>query len=352
MNDVKVEFIGTITTQASSDIDPPTGSVIDLAYLRAITSAHERAGFDRVLVPFAATLPDTFLVTQYAASMSERIGFALAHRAGFLAPTVAARTFATLDHLAPGRIAVHLVTGGSDASQRKDGDYLVKSARYRRTAEYITVLKALWSATEPLSHDGEFYRFEYAWSLLKPFNGQLPVYFGGASPQAQQVAAEHADVVVLWGEPLEGIAEQIAAVRMAAAAHGRQEHIRFALAVRPILGRTDAEAWGRAREILAALAASPQRVVDQPSAGFARLRQAADAAEVHDRALWTAPAKLAGAKGNATALVGCADTVVAALLDYINLGISCFVINGYEPLRDTVDYGRYLIPAVRSAAHH
>lgn len=344
-----IEFIGTITTQQSSEIDPVGGSALDLAYLESITCAHEAAGFDRVLVPFAATLPDPLLVTQYAANVTGRLGFALAHRAGFTAPTLAARAFSTLDQMTGGRIALHLVTGGSDASQRQDGDYLDKPARYRRTGEYIAVLRQLWAARAPLSHAGEFYHFEDAWSLLRPARGGLPVYFGGASQEAQAVAGKHADVVILWGEPLAGTAEQIAAVRAEAVKHGRADKLRFAIAVRPILADTDSAAWERARRILDTLTAAPQRVIDQPSAGFQRLRKAAEAGEVHDRALWTAPARLPGAKGNATALVGSPDTVVAALLDYIAIGISGFVINGYEPLRDTTEYGQHLISRVRAA---
>lgn len=346
-----VEFIGTITTQPGSEIDPISGSVIDLDYLRTITAAHETAGFDGVLVPFSATLPDTFQVAQYAAASSERLGFVLAHRAGFVAPTVAARALATLDQVTGGRIALHMVTGGSDSQQRKDGDYRDKVSRYRRTAEYLEIIEALWTATGPIDHDGEFYRFEQAWSLLRPSRGRLPVYFGGASAQACRVGAAHSDVMVMWGEPLAGIREQIAAARLEAARFGRAAgKPRFALAVRPILAPTDAEAWERAEHILSLLAALPHRVVTQPSAGFQRLRSVADIADRHDHALWTAPAKLPGAKGNSTAIVGSPETVIAALLDYVRLGVSCFVINGYEPLRDVADYGRHIIPQVRDAA--
>jgi alkanesulfonate monooxygenase len=349
---VPVDFIGTITTQDSPEVDPASGSVLDLTYLRDLTQAHEHAAFDGVLVPFVATLPDTFLVAHYAANHTQRLRFALAHRAGFTAPTVAARALATLDQMTAGRVALHLVTGGSDATQRRDGDYVPKAARYRRTAEYAGILKALWSASGPIDHHGEFYQFEGAWSRIRPVGDGMPIYFGGASPDAHRVAGRYADVAVVWGEPLAGAAEQIAAIRKTAATHGRDDHIRFALAVRPILGRTDAEAWTRARQILAQLTSAPpgRQGYSQHSAGFLRLLTAAEAAEVHDRALWTAPALLPGAHGNATALVGSPDTVVAALLDYVSIGITCFVINGYEPLRDVHEYGKYLIPAVRSQA--
>lgn len=346
MTTVPVEFIGTITAQESPDIEPAGGSGLDLAYLRRLTRAHEKAGFDRVLVPFVASAPDTFLVAHYAASHSEHLEFALAHRAGFTAPTVAARALATLDQMTSGRIALHLVTGGSDAGQRRDGDYEGKSARYRRTAEYVGILKKLWAATGPIDHSGEFYKFENTWSKLRPVNGAMPVYFGGASDDAHKVAAEHADIAVLWGEPLAETAEQIAAIKAEAARYGRAGHIRFALAVRPILAPTDYEAWARARRVLAALAKAPARQGHQRSTGFSRLRAIAEAGDVHDSALWAAPARLPGARGNATALVGSPDTVLAALKNYVDIGITGFVINGYDPVNDALDYGKYLIPEI------
>ena len=347
---MSIEFVGTITTQHSLHVDPSQGSVLDLGYLRRITIAHEEAGFNKVLVPFVHTLPDTFLVAQYAANHTTSLEFVLAHRAGFVAPTLAARAFATLDHMTAGRIALHLVTGGSDASQRRDGDYLDKAGRYRRSAEYLEILEELWQAGEPISHAGEFYRFEDAWSLLRPVDGRLEVYFGGASTDAQQVAAAHADTMILWGEPLAGVKEQIAAIQGQAARIGRIKPIRFFLAVRPILAETDEQAWSQAYKILELLMADGTgSVVHQPSAGFTRLLAAAAAKDIHDRALWTAPARVPGAHGNATALVGSPETVVSALMDYVRVGITGFVINGYNPVHDAVDYGRHIIPDVRSA---
>lgn len=79
----------------------------------------------------------------------------------------------------------------------------------------------------------------------------LPIYFSGASDAAVEVAAKHADVYMMWGEPLEQVRERIAKVRKAAARYGREKHIRFSLSLRPILGGTEAEAWARAERILA-----------------------------------------------------------------------------------------------------
>jgi alkanesulfonate monooxygenase len=119
-----VEFIGMIGTRDQSETRPGRGPVIDRDYLRRFVRAHEDAGFDRVLIGYSSSQPDGLQVAAYAAAHTERLSFLVAHRPGFVAPTVAARAFATLDTLAGGRIAVHVITGGSDGEQRRDGDYL------------------------------------------------------------------------------------------------------------------------------------------------------------------------------------------------------------------------------------
>ncbi|RYY83215.1 MAG: LLM class flavin-dependent oxidoreductase, partial [Comamonadaceae bacterium] len=197
-----VEFIGMIQTQKVSEIHAARGPAIDRDYVRAFAQAHENAGFDRVLVPHHSTSPDATLTVAYAASVTERIHFMLAHRPGFVAPTLAARQFASLDQFSGGRLAVHYISGGSDEEQRRDGDWLDHDQRYARTDEYLDVLRKVWTADKPFDHEGAHYRFKDAFSEVKPvqtLNGRphVPVYFGGASEAAIPVAGKHADVYAL-----------------------------------------------------------------------------------------------------------------------------------------------------------
>src|SRR5690606_34768211 len=148
-----------------------------------------------------------------------------------------------------GRIALHIITGGSDFEQRRDGDTLDHDARYRRTAEYLDVVRRTWESERPFDHDGEFYHFEKAYSDVRPLQQpSIPVYFGGMSAAALAVAARHADVFALWGEPRAAVAAKVAEVRAAAAQHGRSP--RFSISTRPIIAPTEGEAWDKARAIL------------------------------------------------------------------------------------------------------
>ncbi len=350
---MSVDFIGMLGTQSGSESQPPAGPIIDKGYIRAMAAAHENSGFDRVLIGYGSAWPDGFSVASYIGQVTERLQILLAHRPGFVAPTLAARKLATLDHFNDGRTAVHIISGGNDAEQQRDGDYLTHDERYARTDEYLAILKQVWTAQGATDFDGKYYRFANLATYVKPLQSpHIPIYFGGSSDAAIAVAARHADVFALWGESLAQVKETLDKVRAAAASAGRAGQIRFSLSLRPVLAATEAAAWARADQILAdakqnfaklgrPAVANPQNV------GSQRLLQAAGAGRVLDKRLWTEIAALTGAQGNSTSLVGTPEQVAESLLEYYDIGITTFLIRGFDPLLDTVDYGRELIPLVR-----
>ncbi|GLZ39727.1 LLM class flavin-dependent oxidoreductase [Actinokineospora sp. NBRC 105648] len=356
-----VEFVGMIGTRDQSETRPPSGPVVDPAYVRRFARAHEDGGFDRVLIGYGSGWPEGQQVAAFTAANTERLGLLVAHRPGFVAPTLAARAFATLDHFSGGRVAVHIITGGSDVEQARDGDYLPKDERYARTDEYLDIVKQAWESDTAFSHAGTHYRLDGYRAEVRPLNGpRLPIYFGGSSEAAYRVGGKHADTFALWGEPLAETAQQIASVRAAAAAAGRASAPGISVSFRPILGPTEELAWERAHRILDTIkgGGGPQvtkqwRGAGEPAnVGSLRLLAAARKADRHDRALWTAPAAATGAAGNSTALVGTPETVARALLDYVDIGVTTLLIRGYDPLDDAIDYGRHLLPLVRQELAH
>ena len=348
---MSVEFIGMIQQRKVSETHLPQGPAIDTDYVRAFAQAHENAGFDRILVPHSSTSPDATITIAYAASVTSRVHFMLAHRPGFVAPTLAARQLATLDHFSGGRLAVHFISGGSDEDQRRDGDYLAHDERYARTDEYLQILRRVWTENEPFDHEGRFYRFEKAFSDVKPKQTpHVPIYFGGASEAALAVAGKHADVYALWGESKQQVAELIARVRAEAAKHGR--NVRFSVSFRPILASTEKAAWERAEHILEEtrrlrVEQGFSRGGPQQSEGAKRLlATSGDGVRADDR-LWTAVAKEIGGRSNSTALVGTPAQVAQTLSEYYELGVTTFLVRGFDPLEDAIDYGRELIPTTR-----
>jgi alkanesulfonate monooxygenase len=346
MADPFPELIGWAAPQESSEVMAPRGPVFDADVLARTAQVHEDAGFDRVLIGYFTNAPDGFLVAAHVAASTERLGLLLAHRPGFVAPTLAARKLATLDQLSKGRAAVHIISGGSDADQARDGDFADHGVRYRRSAEYVRVLRRTWTAAQPFDHDGEFYRVEGAHSDIATWSGaEIPVYGGGGSDDAIETLAPVIDTFMLWGEPLAETAAFMARVR--AAAEGNE--IGFSVSTRPIIADTEDAAWAKARGYLDTILATSKRPAptSAPNVGSQRLLDLAARDEVFDRCLWTPLAAATGARGNSTALVGTPDTVAEALADYVDIGATTLLIRGYEPLADAAAYGRDLIPRVR-----
>jgi alkanesulfonate monooxygenase len=348
---MSLEFIGMLGTQSGSESQPPSGPVIDKTYVRAMAAAHESGGFDRVLIGYGSAWPDGFSVASYISHVTDRLQILLAHRPGFVAPTLAARKLATLDHFNDGRTAVHIISGGNDAEQRRDGDYLGHDERYARTDEYLEVVKQVWTATAPADYAGKYYKHEGIFAFVKPLHG-IPIYFGGSSDAAIEVAAKHADVFALWGESLAQVKETLDKVRAAAARYPRAKPIRFSLSLRPVLAPTEAQAWERADRILADAKQNVAKLgrpvqVNPENIGSRRLLSEAAKGRVVDKRLWTEIAALTGAQGNSTGLVGTPEQVAESLLEYYDIGITTFLIRGFDPLGDAVAYGRELLPLVR-----
>ena len=361
-----VEFIGYVSACEQTEILDPSGFAVDPEYIAATALIHERGGFDRALVAFHSSSPESILIAQHAAFVTSRMGLLIAHRPGFTAPTLAARQFATLDQISRGRVAVHIITGGNDRELEADGDHLSKVNRYRRTAEYLKILRREWAGGAPFDHDGEFYRLRRASSTVLPYNPNgIPLYFGGASEDAINVAGELADGYALWGEPLANAAELVGKVRASSQKHNRA--LKFSISFRPIIADTEEEAWERAASIQAQIeerqsvilptkngialdhAGAPPVAENLPTnEGSRRLQAIAAKSARHDERLWTGVAQATGGRWNSTSLVGTAEQVAQSLLEYYRLGISTFLIRGFDPLTDATRYGRDLIPRVRA----
>jgi alkanesulfonate monooxygenase len=352
-----VEFIGMIQPREQSEIHPAKGASIDLGYLRASAQAHDHGGFDRFLIGWHSNGPDGLQLAAHAAAHTRRVGFLVAHRPGFQAPTNAARSFATLDQLSEGRAAIHVISGGDDADQLRDGDHLGKDERYARTDEYLDVLKSVWTSNGPVDHDGKYYNFRGASTEVRTYQKpRIPIYFGGASDAAIDVAGKHADVYALWGETRQQVLEIIARVRASTWKHRGEaaaKTIRFSLSFRPILAATEEKAWARAERILAETkrvrgeASLGPATRTPPNVGSQRLLDAAALGDRPEGRLYTAIAAATGARGNTTALVGTPRQVAEAFLEYHALGVTTFLIRGFDPLDDAIEYGRELLPITR-----
>ncbi|RVT89648.1 LLM class flavin-dependent oxidoreductase [Rhodovarius crocodyli] len=336
-------------------VDPPKGTTLHViaggvsaSFLKEFAQTHENAGFDHVLVGYYSSSAEGFNVASYAAAHTKTLSYLIAHRPGVVSPTLAARSAATFDHLSNGRLLLHIISGVTDKEQESEGDFLKKDDRYRRAAEYLGVMRRLWTADAPFDHHGEFYRFNAAWTAVKPLQKPYPkLFFGGASEGALEMGAEHCDSYALYGEPLKETADRMADFRARAAKFGRTPG--FNISFRPIIAPTEGEAWDKARRILADMenANLPRHAQDKSAE---RMLAIAARGDVHDERLYLPIAKAVGAKGNTSCLVGTPQQVADAMLKYYRMGVQSFLIRGFDPVGDTTEFGRELIPALKEGA--
>ena len=354
-----VEFI------SSTNFGPSTGvkySGFDPDYARRYVRMLDDGGFDWTLVGYDSQRVDSVTRAQFILNHSERIKPIVAHRPGFQFPTQFAKALAGLDRIGGGRLATHIIAGGSDEEMHREGDYATKEQRYRRAEEFIEIVRRIWTEDGPISHAGEFYTFEDFSTDVRPQYAPIPVSIGGSSQQAYEVGGRQGDIFGLWGEPLQETAEQIAAVNAVADAAGRPRP-RIWNSFRPIVAPTDELAWEKAHLVLertkaalahaAASGSQPAFFGKQATnVGSVRLRALAEKGELHDRCLWTPLAKELGGQGSTTALVGSYETVAAALIDYTEIGCDLLSIRGWDVFNDAHDYARHVLPLVRQELAH
>lgn len=343
-----LEAVATLMYQ---DPAAPKPEGMDREFMLQLAQAFEAAGYDRVLVAQSSIWPDSMPMAMWVTSVTKTLAVMVAHRPGFIAPTMAARMFATLDRLSNGRAGIHVITGGNDKELESDGDFLTKEERYHRSREYVEILRAMWGATAPVSYDGAYYRFNDAAGQLKP-GGSIPVYWAGASETAKRFAGQQAD---FYSTHLLSLAETGAlAAEVSGYAADAGRSIRFQGSARVILGDTEEQAWANAKRVAERLAEEREaRLSAMPSKkGSLAADRIAQAAEVEmiDERLWTGTHKASGG-GISPAFVGTPEQVAEAQLKYYDLGFRSFFLRGFDPpFEDIKRIGEQLIPLLKAGA--
>jgi alkanesulfonate monooxygenase len=355
-----IEICGIIGSGPGSEVETRGSHAFDPDYIAKIAKVHDEGDFDRVLIGYRASSPDGWQVASHVLHETERLGVFVAHRTGVMQPAFFARQVITLDRISGGgRITIHFINGGDEADQRRDGDFVDHDGRYRRTAEYIEVFRKMLDSEVPFDHDGEFYKFEGAFSSLRPTSpGAVQISFGGMSEAALETGSRHADIYATWGEPLDASAEFLASVRERAVQYGRKAP-KFHASLRVILGDTEEAAWERAERIADAVearttSASSSALMGRKvgsattsSVGAKRLLEISERGDVQDERLFMKISRLQASGGNTAALVGTPAQVADSMLAYYDLGFHNVLIRGFDPFEDAVEYGDKLIPLVR-----
>ena len=316
------------------------------AHCRDIVLRAESGGFDNILLPSGYELGiDSVAFAGGMAPLLRKLALLVAVRCGELWPPQLARQLATLDQMLDGRLTINIIS--SDVP----GAPLDSEPRYARTLEVMQILRTLLEG-KAVSHRGEHFRLELPPPRVRTVTGRCPpLYFGGLSEPARRVAAEAADVYLMWPDRMEAVREIMVDMRARAAACGRA--LRFGYRVHVIVRETEAAARAAARRLLERLdpdtgAAIRQRSLDHASVGVRRqaeIREAADDEGFAEDVLWTGIGR--ARSGCGAALVGDPDQVLAKLRAYQALGIEAFILSGYPHATECDLFARHVLPRMR-----
>ncbi|WP_454255051.1 FMNH2-dependent alkanesulfonate monooxygenase [Pseudomonas sp. Marseille-Q8238] len=321
---------------------------VSLNYLKQIAQAADGLGYYGVLIPTGRSCEDSWVVASALAPLTERLRYLVAIRPGIISPTVSARMTATLDRLSGGRLLINVVTGGDPDENRGDGIHLSHSERYEVTDEFLRIWRRVLQG-ESVDFTGRHFKVENAKALYPPVQKPYPpLYFGGSSDAAHDLAAEQLDVYLTWGEPPAAVAEKIADVRARAAQHGRT--VKFGIRLHVIVRETADEAWQAADRLIAHISDETIAAAQQSFARFdseGQRRMAAlhggrrDQLEIAPN-LWAGVGLVRGGAG--TALVGDPQQVAARIKEYADLGIDSFIFSGYPHLEEAYRFAELVFP--------
>ncbi|MBM7634853.1 LLM class flavin-dependent oxidoreductase [Geomicrobium sediminis] len=321
-------------------------------YIRDIALAAERGGFSSLLLPTGAGCLDSLAVAASLSTQTESLKFLFAARPGVMSPFTFAKQFATVDNWSGGRALVNIVTGGSPTELAAYGDFQPHDVRYRRTEEYIHVLKRLFTE-ENVTHSGEFYELNNASLFPELAQTKAPeIYFGGASETGRNVAAKQADVYMTWGETLDNTRETITDVKSRAAKENRE--LSYSVSFQVILGEIEEQAFENAEQLIKDLSpeALEQKQTDRKKGDSEGVRRLHDLMEnSRESNFLLAPNLWAGLtqvlSGNSIALVGTPEQVAARIVEYVELGFDKVLLRGFPHLEVIEQIGREVLPLVR-----
>ena len=332
--------------------------VADFNYYRQVAIAADSLGYEGVLLPTGRSCEDSWIVAASLIEVTRRLKFLVALRPGLVQPVQSARMAATFDRLSGGRLLVNLVTGGDPEELAGDGLFLPHAQRYELSREFLQIWREVLTASheeEAIDFDGEQLRVKGGKLLYPPINRPYPpVFFGGSSEEAHELAAEQVDTYLTWGEPPAAVAAKLADVRARAAAKGRA--LSYGIRLHVIVRETEDEAWAAASKLVSHLdesviASAQAKFSQMDSVGQRRMAELnkgklnkADVREGLEIApnLWAGVGLVRGGAG--TALVGNPQQVADRIKEYAALGLDNFVLSGYPHLEEAYRFAELVFP--------
>lgn len=202
------------------------------------------------LRPSQALEPSVILAS--IAAETEHLGLIGTLSSTFNDPVELAHRLLSLDQLSGGRLAWNVVTTYSPAAGGNFGlaDYPDRAVRYRRAAEFVDVVQALWRDAafggRGIDHRGEFFTVQGTLPQGGSAQGHPLLVQAGGSPQGRDLAGRSADAVFSAELDLGAGIDHYRYVKDVAVAHGRsRDAVKILPGLITTIGSTRAEAQRR-----------------------------------------------------------------------------------------------------------
>ena len=348
----EVSFFSALCSDDFRYLGVPDGGLrSSWAHCSQIVKQSEANGFRNILCPSSYQVgQDTLSFVAGCAPITSKMNLLAAVRCGEMQPIMLARTVATLDHMLEGRLTINII------SSDFPGQVEESAYRYQRSREVVEILRQAWTQDE-INYDGEIYQFSgVSTEPARPYqqNGGPLLYFGGYSPAAVELCAQHCDVYLMWPESREDLAARMKTVNARAESYDRT--LDYGLRVHMIVRDTEAEAREYAAELVSRLDDEAgreirERALDSTSLGVARQarnRELADMEGFIEPHLWTGVGR--ARSGCGAALVGSADQILSEIEAYQKMGMRSFIFSGYPHLEECDHIGRLVLPELKTCS--
>lgn len=303
--------------------------------------------FDQVLISSLQHAPDPWILATQVAAMTNDIRILVAQDTNHILPSVTEKALATLNNLSNNRVDLNIITGSSLTELSRNALPLSHENRYKRTEEYVEVLKKLRKGT--LTYKGEFYQLTNADIHPKYDNEKSMIFIAGSSQDAMKISSKYGHVQLIYANTPNKVREQLDYLKKMAASFNR--NVDFGIFIDIIARRSSTEAWDAAHRMIQKVPKLQRRLnrlflnnTDSVGHKINQSFQKYDDFCVEEN-IWAGLSQVSNAVS--LSIVGSYKEVQSTIKRYQECGINYFLLSGSVKDNEIEHIGENILPFIR-----